>query len=125
LVLLIKIYSTDISTQKDANTLSICLIGFTYSPIHQSRHNFVFFRNYCTGGHSRKLVSRAMYVGYFDLIHHLATRGRKHKMCLKKDTSCIADQGDVFFYFIKKYPTSLSFRVYMVYFVNASAKRIL
>jgi hypothetical protein len=50
LVLLIKIYSTDISTQKDANTLSICLIGFTYSPIHQSRHNFVFFRNYCTGG---------------------------------------------------------------------------
>jgi hypothetical protein len=43
LPLLIKIYSTDISAQKDANTLSICLIGFTYSLIHQSRHNFVFF----------------------------------------------------------------------------------
>jgi hypothetical protein len=50
LVWLIKIYSTDISAQKDANMLSICLIGFTYSPIHQSRHNFVFFTNYCTGG---------------------------------------------------------------------------
>jgi hypothetical protein len=50
LVLLIKIYSTDISAQKDANTLSICLIGFSYSPIHQSRHNVVFFRNYCTAG---------------------------------------------------------------------------
>jgi hypothetical protein len=46
LVLLIKIYSTDISAQKDANTLSICLIVFTYNPIHQSRYNFVFFRNY-------------------------------------------------------------------------------
>jgi hypothetical protein len=58
LVLLIKIYSTDISAQKHANTLSICLIWFTYSPIHQSRHNFVFFRNYTVlGGHSRKLVS--------------------------------------------------------------------
>jgi hypothetical protein len=54
-----KIYSTDISAQKHVNTLSICLIEFTYSPIHQSRHNFVFFTNYCTGGHSRKLVSRA------------------------------------------------------------------
>jgi hypothetical protein len=43
LVLLIKIYSTDISVQKDGNTLSICLIGFTYSPIHQSRHIFGIF----------------------------------------------------------------------------------
>jgi hypothetical protein len=50
LVLLIKIYSTGISAQKDANTVSICLMVFTYSPIHQSRHNFVFFRNYSTGG---------------------------------------------------------------------------
>jgi hypothetical protein len=46
LVLLIKIYSTDISAQKDANTLSICqhMPNWIYiQPYHQSRHNFVFF----------------------------------------------------------------------------------
>jgi hypothetical protein len=63
LVLLIKIYSTDISADKDANTLSICLIGFTYSPIHQSRRNFVFFRNYCTGGTLKETGVRALISG--------------------------------------------------------------
>jgi hypothetical protein len=61
LVLFIKIYSTDISAQKDANTLSICLIGFKHSPIHQSRHNFVCFRNYCTGGTQKETGVRALY----------------------------------------------------------------
>jgi hypothetical protein len=60
LVLLIKIYSTDISAQKDANALSICLIGFSYSHIHQSRHNFVFFTNYCTGGTLKETGVRAL-----------------------------------------------------------------
>jgi hypothetical protein len=31
----------------------------TYSPIHQSRHNFVFFRNYCTGGTLKETGVRA------------------------------------------------------------------
>jgi hypothetical protein len=60
LVLLINIYYTDISAQKDANTLSICPIGFTYSPIHQSRHNYVFFRNYCAGGTLKETGVRAL-----------------------------------------------------------------
>jgi hypothetical protein len=66
LVLLIKIYSTYIREQKYVNTLSICLIGFTYSPIHQSRHNFVFFRNYVLywggGGALKETGVRALYV---------------------------------------------------------------
>jgi hypothetical protein len=85
LVLLIKIYSTDISTQKDANTLSICLIGFTYSHIHQSRHNFVFFRNYCTGGRLKETGVRALSLTI--CIFHIPTDnfhsgGGGHRLCL-------------------------------------------
>jgi hypothetical protein len=59
LVLLIKIYSTYISAQKDANTLSICLIVFTFSPIDQTRAGTIlcFLRTTVLGGHSRKLLS--------------------------------------------------------------------
>jgi hypothetical protein len=51
LVLLIKIYSTHISAQKHANTLSICLIEFTYR----------FFRNYCAGGTLQETGVRALW----------------------------------------------------------------
>jgi hypothetical protein len=60
LVLLIKMYSTDIGAQKDVNTLSIYLIVFAYNPIHQCRHNFVFFTNYCTGGTLTETGIRAL-----------------------------------------------------------------
>jgi hypothetical protein len=36
------------------------LIGFTYSPIHQIRHNLGFFRNYCAGGTLKETGVRAL-----------------------------------------------------------------
>jgi hypothetical protein len=78
LLLLIKIYSTHISAQKHANMLSICLIGFTYSPIHQSRHNLGFFRNYCAGGALKETGVGALRYG--DPMKHISVGVNRSKV---------------------------------------------